>query len=241
MVSIFKRFFRVAEAKTHSAIDKMEDPVKMTEQGIRDLRKDLETSLKSLAEAKAVLIKMRRDCEEKSEMANSYESKAVLLLQKAQAGNLPQEDADRLASAALAKKEEVSLQSEGLGKRLTQQEEQTRTLELRIQDLKSNISKWESELVTLKARAKVAQASKKLNEQLAQVDSTGTVALLEKMKMKVSEDEALAESYGQMANLPNSVDDEINQALGSQATLSAAKKSTDDSLAALKAKLNLNQ
>ena len=42
MVGIFKRLFRVAEAKTHAAIDNMEDPIKMTEQGIRDLKKDLE-------------------------------------------------------------------------------------------------------------------------------------------------------------------------------------------------------
>ena len=39
MVGIFKRLFRVAEAKTHAAIDGMEDPIKMTEQGIRDLKK----------------------------------------------------------------------------------------------------------------------------------------------------------------------------------------------------------
>ena len=34
-------------------MDKLEDPIKMTEQGIRDMKKDLESSLKALAEVKA--------------------------------------------------------------------------------------------------------------------------------------------------------------------------------------------
>ena len=80
MTNIFSRLFRVAKANTHAAIDKIEDPIKLTEQGIKDLRKDLEQSLQSLASAKASLIKVRRDSEEKKELALSYEKKAMLLL-----------------------------------------------------------------------------------------------------------------------------------------------------------------
>ena len=238
MVGIFKRLFRVAEAKTHSAIDSIEDPIKMTEQGIRDLKKDLETSLKSLAEAKAVLIKMRNDAQANKDLAASYENKAVLLLKKAQSGSINQSEADRLASAALEKKNEIIEQSSPVMQSISRQDQQTRTLELRVNELKTSISKWENELSTLKARAKVAEASKKLNKQLAQVDSSGTMALLEKMKHKVSEDEALAESYGDMAKLPTSVDDEINKALNSTANAERQKK-VNDSLSELKARLNM--
>ena len=38
-MSIFQRLFNVSKAEVHSAIDKFEDPIKMTEQGIRDLKK----------------------------------------------------------------------------------------------------------------------------------------------------------------------------------------------------------
>ena len=44
-MNVFKRLFRVGEAEAHSALDKLEDPIKMTEQGIRDLKKDLDASL----------------------------------------------------------------------------------------------------------------------------------------------------------------------------------------------------
>ena len=38
-MSLFQRVFGLGKAEVHSAIDKIEDPVKMTEQGIRELAK----------------------------------------------------------------------------------------------------------------------------------------------------------------------------------------------------------
>ena len=59
--------------------------------------------------------------------------------------------------------------------------------------MRSQISKYENELKTLKARVKVSSATKNINKQMSQIDSSGTVAMLEKMKEKVSQEEALAE------------------------------------------------
>jgi phage shock protein A len=58
---------------------------------------------------------------------------------------------------------------------------------------------------------------------MARVDSSGTIAMLEKMKSKVEQDEALAQAYGDMAGPDQSVEDEINAALaGEQASNSQA-------------------
>ena len=38
-MNVFKRLFKVGEAEAHSAMDQLENPIKMTEQGIRDLKK----------------------------------------------------------------------------------------------------------------------------------------------------------------------------------------------------------
>ena len=51
-MSIFQRLFSVGKSEVNAAIDKMEDPIKMTEQGIRDLKKDLNAAMTSLAEVK---------------------------------------------------------------------------------------------------------------------------------------------------------------------------------------------
>ncbi len=234
MAGMFSRLFRVVKSESHAVLDKIEDPIKMTEQGIRDLQKDLAESMKSLAQSKAVLIKMRKDAEEQKSLAKSYEKKAILLLKKGASGGIDATEADRLAGEALAKKDQAMTAAVTHSQTLDNQEAQTRKMEGIVSQLKSNISKWENELVTLKSRAKIAEASKKLNAQLAHVDSGGTLAMLEKMKTKVSEDEALAESYGEMAAVPTSVDDEIDKALAGDTS-----SQSSDSLAALKAKLNM--
>ena len=104
-----------------------------------------------------------------------------------------------------------------------------------VATIKSNISKWENELKTLKARVKVSEATKKLNKQMSNIDSTGTVSMLEKMKDKVAQEEALAESYGEIANESKSLDDDIEAAIGDSSQTKAASD-----LEALKAKMGLN-
>jgi len=39
MSGLFTRILRLGKAEAHSAVDKFEDPIKMTEQGIRELKK----------------------------------------------------------------------------------------------------------------------------------------------------------------------------------------------------------
>lgn len=235
-MGIFRRLFKVAESEAHSVVDKLEDPIKLTEQGIRDLKKDLQASMKSVAEVKALQIRTRREGEDKKEQAASYEKKAMLLLQKAQGGSLDPSEADRLAGEALSKKEAAASQALTIVKDLKKHDVMVAQLEANVKKLKSQISTWESELSTLKARAKVAGATRKLNQQLAQADSSGTLNMLEKMKSKVAEEESLAESYGEMAMAETSVDADIDRALAG----GAEDIKSADSLAALKAKMGMS-
>jgi phage shock protein A len=235
-MGLFTRLFRLGKSEAHSVIDKMEDPVKMTEQGIRDLRKDLDDSLKSLAEVKALAIRAKREAAEKKQIATDYEKKAMLLLTKGKNGELEATEAERLATEALTKKEKLTSQALTIVKSQNTHEQMVLKLEGNVKKLRSQISSWETELETLKARAKVATATKKLNKQLAQTDSSGTIAMLEKMKDRVDEEEALAESYGEIAAEATSVDDEINKALESN---SGSTVAASDSLAALKEKMGI--
>ena len=235
MANVFKRVFKWGQSEAHSALDRFEDPIKLTEQGIRDLKKDLEASLKSLAEVKALGIRAKREAVEKKEVASDYEKKAMLLLKKGQSGDLDNAEAERLATEALNKKEEALKRATSLTKDTQKNEGQIAKLESNIQHLKDQINKWENETASLKARAKVSSATKKLNAQMAKVDSGGTVAMLEKMQDKVAEEEALAESYGEIAQIDKSIDNEIDSAL------KGATPSSSDSLAKLKSKMGINK
>ncbi len=232
-MNFFKRLFKIGEAEAHSAIDKMEDPIKMTEQGIRDMKTDLEKSLEALAQVKALAIRAKNDTEEFAAKAEDYQQKAMLILKKAQNGDIDTTEADRLAKEALIKKEE-SMQHVTRSKDESEKfDKSVGQLEKNVQEIKQNISKWENELKTLKARVKVSKATKNLNKQMAEIDSSSTVTMLERMKEKVSQEEALAEAYGDIANASKSIDEEIDKAID------VTKANAEDDLAKLKEQLGM--
>lgn len=234
-MNIFKRIFKIGQAEAHATVDTLEDPIKMTEQGIRDMRQNLDKSLKALAEVKALAIKARDEVETNKNKAKDYENKAVLLLKRAQSGEMEMAEADRLATQALEKKEQCQQQVTRARAEQQRFENNVASLDVNIKTIRGNISKWENELKTLKARVKVSAATKTLNKQLARIDSSGTLSMLEKMKDKVSQEEALAESYGEIANESRSIDEEIDKAL----TDTGQDKAGED-LQAIKKKLGMS-
>jgi phage shock protein A len=233
-MKILKRLFSIGKAEAHSAVDKLEDPIKMTEQGIRDLKADLDKALHALAEVKALSIRARNDMQMFTEKAANYEQKAMLLLQQAQKGEMDTAEADRLATEALSRKDEFI---KSLSRSKADKEKfdgNIATMDANIKRIKSKISHYENELRTLKARVKVSAATKNINKQMAQIDSSGTVSMLERMKEKVAQEEALAESYGEIATESRSVDEDIDRALEG-----ADKSKMNDELAALKKKMGI--
>lgn len=231
-MGIFQRIFRVGQAEVHAAIDKLEDPIRLTEQGIRDLKKDLSNAMTSLAEVKGQGIRLRKQASDSKKAAEDYERKAMALLQRAQKDQIDTAEADRLAGEALARKEENVNRAATLTENARKQEEMAAQLQTQVDKLKSSIAGYENDLVTLRARARTAAATKKINKQLAKVDSNGTLAMLERMKERVEEDESLSEAYGEVADASKSVDEEIDAAL-------QEKSPGADKLAELKSKMGI--
>lgn len=233
-MNIFRRLFKIGQAEAHAAVNNLEDPINLTEQGIRDMQEDLDKALNSLAQVKAMAIRARKDVETHQAKATEYEEKAVQLLKRAQSGELDVAEADRLASEALSQKEHsLKHAARAMGEQ-KQFDDSVEKLDTNVNRLKTTINTWQNELKTLKARVKVSNATKNINKQMAQIDSTDTISMLERMKDKVATEEALAESYGEMANEARSIDEEIDQALSES---SEADRKAD--LDALKKKLGM--
>ncbi|WP_041273050.1 PspA/IM30 family protein [Desulforapulum autotrophicum] len=55
-----KRLFRIGESNINSVMDQLEDPIKMTEQGIRDLEKDLTAAMVNLDRSRLLPSKPER-------------------------------------------------------------------------------------------------------------------------------------------------------------------------------------
>ncbi|MBW1972006.1 MAG: PspA/IM30 family protein [Spirochaetes bacterium] len=235
MAGIFQRLFKVGQAEAHSLIDKFEDPIKLMEQGIRDLKKDLQSTLTSLAEVKAIQIRLSKEAEDNKKRAADYERKAMLLLEKAKKGEIEMAEAERLATEALNLRDQAADKAKSLTEQAIAQQKMVEKLQANVDKLKSQLSQHENELITLKARAKTAAATKKINKRLSTIDSSGTLSMIEKMKQKIEEDEALAQAYGEIAAVDVSVDKEIDEAINK----GAPSISADERLMELKKKMGL--
>ena len=216
-MNIFKRLLRIGQAEIHSAVDKMEDPIRMTEQGIREMREDLDKAIEALAQIKAMAIRAKNDKTKKQASADDYQNKAVLLLTKAQKEELDMVTAEKLAKEALALKENLLAEVNSLAEQQLVHEKSADEIQKNIEVIRFNITKWENELKTLKSRVRVSKATKEVNKQMAQIDSNSTISMLERMKEKVEEEEALAQAYGDIAKNRTSVDEEIDRAIGDDA------------------------
>ncbi len=234
MAGFFTRLFGVAKSEGHALIDKLEDPIKMTEQGLRDLRKDLELSMRSLAQVKAECIRMQRDAGDQRRAAEDFERKAMLLLTRMKEGELAADKAEPLAAEALSKQKEYLERCNTLETQHTNQQRAAEQLQGKVNKLHQTIRKYENELLTLKARARTAQSMRKINQQLSGVDSSSTIAMLEKMKTRVVEEESLAEAYGDVGASVTTVEQEIDD------TLRGASAAGSASLADLKKKMGLD-
>lgn len=220
---MLKRLFNISKSNVHAVIDGFEDPIKMTEQGIRDLKKDLEAAMQSLAQVKSIAIRTRKEAMAKQRLAQEYEDKAKQLLLKAGKGSLDTVEAERLATMALDEQGRLQAENQRQDREAAGHETMVKDLDIKVARLRATLTTYENELATLKARAKTASSTKKINAQLAAIDTSGTIAMLERMKERVEEDESLASAYGEMAARETSVDKEIDQALGEKNPQASAR------------------
>ncbi|MBR4440685.1 MAG: PspA/IM30 family protein [Bacteroidales bacterium] len=233
-MGFFKRLFRIGKAEVNSTLDSLENPIKMTEQGIRDMEQDLDKSIHALAEVKATCVRSKNELDAAKRSASDYENKAMMLLKRAESGAMSSDEADRLATMALQKKSETLQSIPTLQANYDKYCAAVAKLEDSVKKLRTNISKWKNEAKMLKARAKVSEATANVNKQLAGIDSTDTIAMLERMKEKVDQQEALAESYMDIADSETGADQAIDSAL--ESTGGSLEASSE--LEALKARMN---
>lgn len=198
-MSLLKRILRIAKAEAHAVVDKLEDPIKVTEEGIRELKKQLNEAIESLAQVKASQIRFEKEAINERERAKMLVKRAEAILAKAKAGEISEEDAQKKVAELLEKAEIHERNARSFEEQAEKQKETALKLQAKIEELKNTIAKYEAELKTLKARYSTAKAMKKINKQLAKVDPSDTIAMLERMKEKVEEEEALAMAYEEIA------------------------------------------
>lgn len=223
-MSILQRFSDIMRSNVNALLDKCEDPAKMVDQTLLDLRRNLADVKKETASVMAVEKNARRLVDECRGKIQKYESAAKNALR---AGC--EEDARTL----LSKKQEFEGQLPDLEANLQAAAKNADQLKQMHDKLVQDIESLEGRKAAVKAKVSTAKAQQTVNKAMAGMNSAASVSAFERMEAKANRmlDEAAAEA-------------ELNADTGSTEDLAkkyaSASASVDDELARMKQELGVN-
>ena len=223
-MSILQRFSDIMRSNVNALLDKCEDPAKMVDQTLLDLRRNLADVKKETASVMAVEKNARRLVDECRGKIQKYESAAKNALR---AGC--EEDARTL----LSKKQEFEGQLPDLEANLQAAAKNADQLKQMHDKLVQDIESLEGRKAAVKAKVSTAKAQQTVNKAMAGMNSAASVSAFERMEAKANRmlDEAAAEA-------------ELNDDTGSTEDLAkkyaSASASVDDELARMKQELGVN-
>ncbi len=227
-MSIFDRLFRIGKAEANAAVDKLEDPAKMADQILRELRANYQQAITGEAEIKALALQHRASELQNRNAADDWERKANELLDRVESKQLDEAKGNELAMKAAEAHQNALVQAEQFAKMAEKEEAAVAVMDAKIKQIKEQISETESRAQLISSRAKTAEVTEKINKTLSNVDTDGLMATLNRMDQKATAAEFRSAAYAQIEDSTMSSEQEINKVLGSN--------SASNALEAIKAK-----
>ena len=215
-MSIFKRLRDLTLSNVYALIEKAEDPVKLTDQYIRDMTEDLEDAEKAVAQQIAIEKKFKQQYEEQVALVKKREEQAHTA---AQAQNID------LARRALEEKRSAEQKMNEFKIGYDQNKAAADNLRGKLEEMRKQLTEMKNKRETLIARYNAAKAQNEINKAMTGFGSDTAAAGLKRMEEKMLQMEAQAEASNEMASKDKSLDDEF-------AALNKDKV-VDDELAAL--------
>ena len=227
-MGIMTRFKDIMAANFNALLDRAEDPEKMIDQYLRNLEQDFakvkaETA-SIMAEEKSAKRKLD-ECDEEIARMTEYAKKAVA------AGN------DGEAKQFLTRKAELTEKRTVLEQNYTLACDNSAKMRQMHDKLAGDIASLKSKRDMLKAKVKVAETQKKINQMGSGLaDAGNNMAAFDRMEDKVNKmlDEANAMSELNASSEGNSIEE-----LAKKYDAQSANSAVDDELAALKAEMGL--
>jgi phage shock protein A len=223
-MGIFKKISDVFRSNINDALSKAEDPEKMLNQTIIDMKEQYAKAKRQVTVAVADEKRLKAQYEKQVKEAESWHKKAQLALQS---------NREDLAKQALSKRNEAQKLAEEYNIPWEKQKKSTEALKDSLRKLDSKINEAERKKNLLVARQKRAEAQKQIHETMSGITETSAFDTFDRMAEKVDQIEAQAEAAEEMAELEEGTDleDEFKQ-LGTGVDV-------NDDLALLKAEMGL--
>merc|ERR1719198_1064996 len=168
----------------------MEDPEKVLEQAVTDMQKDLVKVRQAYAEVSASTKRMEEQIKlADSEGAKWYE-RAQLALSKGE---------EELAREALTRRKQQLEMADSLREQVEGQQSSISSLFESMKELEAKMAEAKAKKDQIIARARTAKAATKVNDMLAGVGTSSSMAAFDRMSEKVEQLEAEADVSKQLA------------------------------------------
>ncbi len=222
-MGLFSRLGTLIRSNINELINKAEDPEKMLNQVLVDMKQQLIEAKKQVAVAIADEKRIKKQWEQEAAKAADWEKKAMLAIR---AGD------DTLARAALARKADHDEVANQLKDQWEAQKTSVENLKGALRGLDNKIEEAKRKRNLLVSRQKRAEAQRTINETLSSINSTSAFDTFDRMSDRVTQLEAEAEATQEISGALN------EGSLESQFKALEAS-SVDDQLDALKRKMAL--
>ncbi|MBY0754230.1 PspA/IM30 family protein [Clostridium sardiniense] len=197
-MGIFNRISNMMKAKTNSALDNMENPIELLDQKIRDMEESLNKAKISSAQIFGNLKDTQKEMEKSKSASAEYDEKVRLAMSK---GN------EDLAKKALQLKLDSDKKYETLKKSYDELAVKAQTLKENLNKLQDEIAKTRSYRDEAAARLNTANATKQVNEIMANVQTKSNSINLDDIERKITKEESYAEGLADLKT--PSLDDEF--------------------------------
>lgn len=188
-MGIFSRMSNMVKAKVNTTLDEMENPIELLDQKLRDMEEQFNKAKLNSAQILGNVHEIEKKIALAEKESADFESKIKLALAK---GN------EELAKRALAKKVDSDKKYETLKATYETSRVQAETLKKNLKALQDEIEKTRSYRDEAAARYSTAQASKKVNEVLSDVQTKSDSIKIDSIERKIAREEALAQGLGEL-------------------------------------------
>lgn len=223
-MGIIERIITVIKANINHLIGKAEDPEKMLDQMMIDMKDQLMKAKQQVATAIADEKKLKSQLDNEIEQAKHWEMRAMQAVES---------NDDDLAKEALARKAEHDSITEEFRVQWEAQKAAVEKLKDSLRMLNGKIEEAKRKKNLLVAKAKRSQAQQKIHETMAGLNDTSAFETFERMQDKVDDLEAKAQAAEEINN--EVVGDQLEKKF--EKLSSASSVSVDSALAELKAKM----
>jgi phage shock protein A len=200
-MSILNRISNIVRAKANGAIDEMENPIELLDQKIRDMEESLNTAKLSSAQILGNVHEIEKKMENASKESKDFDEKIKLAMSK---GN------EELARKALQKKLEADGEYSKLKNSYQEAALKGETIKTKLKDLEEEIDKTRYYRDEAAARFNNADASSRVNEILANIETGKNKISMEDIERKIQRKEALAEGMEDL-RVDDSLDKEFEK------------------------------